>query len=145
MFLFTDVGFSGAGGGTADPGTVPDFVLYSTSEPKDATWAALDNFGSGATFDEAFAGDSSFSPVFSVTAGGNYGPGVFVAFVAATGYTAGFADGFDTFQAKVKGSPDGRIEVKLIGGGDDSVAEIQLATYGGVTDLGDGWYVPAGL
>ena len=102
-------------------------MLYSTTAAKDATWAGLDNFGSGAVFDEAFAGDSSFNPVFSVTSGGGYSPpeapgSVQVAFVAAVGYAAGFADGYDSFQAKVKGSPDGRIEVKLIGGGADSVA-----------------------
>jgi beta-glucanase (GH16 family) len=131
------------GGGPADPGTVPDFVLFSTTEMKDATWGGLDNFGSGATFNEAFAGDGSFNPVFSVTSGEGYGAGVHVAFVAATGYTAGFADGYDTFQAKVKGSPDGRVEVKLIGApgaGTDSVAEVNVTTYAGSTDLGDGWY-----
>ena len=41
---------------------------------------------------------------------------------------------------KVKGSPDGRVEIKLIGNGADSVAEVNVTNYAGSTDLGDGWW-----
>ena len=97
------------------------------------------NFGSGATFDFAFA-DTTFDPVIAVTAGEGYGAGVWVAFIAVNGYANPIAVGYDTFNVKVKGSPLGNIEVKLIGGGDDSVFTADLATYAGSTDLGDGWY-----
>ena len=144
VFLLTDVGFSNsAGGGGGATGVTPDFVLFGTTAPADAAIPAApdgpQDFGSGATFDFAFA-DSSFDPVIAVTAGENYGADVWVAFLAVTGYSAGFADGYDTFNAKVKGSPDNRIEVKLIGNGDDSVATVDVTTYAGSTDLGDGWY-----
>ena len=133
----------GGGGGGASSGTTPEFVLFGTTAPADAAIPAApdgpQDFGSGATFDFAFA-DSSFDPVIAVTAGENYGTDVWVAFLAVTGYSAGFADGYDTFNAKVKGSPDNRIEVKLIGNGDDSVATVDVTTYAGSTDLGDGWY-----
>ncbi|MBN2864385.1 MAG: glycoside hydrolase family 16 protein, partial [Thiotrichales bacterium] len=127
---------------TAQP-TTPDKVLYSAvsaSNDDPETFVALDNFGSGATFDASVTTDASFDRVFSVTSGEGYGAGVHVAFAAFTGYTAGFASGYDTFNAKVKGSPDGRIEVKLIGSGTDSVVEVNVNSYGGSTDLGNGWY-----
>ena len=38
------------------------------------------------------------------------------------------------------GSPLGNLEVKLIGTGTDSVATIDLATYAGSIDEGNGWY-----
>jgi hypothetical protein len=153
IFLLTDVGFTnaggggGGGGGTADPGTTPGFVLFGTTATEDVAIpdfvpdvSGPQNFGSGASFDFAYDQDTSFVPVIAVTAGNGYAPDVWVAFVAVNGYASPIAAGFDTFNVKVKGSPDGRIEVKLIGGGADSVVEVNVDTYAGSTDLGDGWY-----
>ena len=128
-------------GGGADPGIIPDAVVFATdpSVPRDLAPPVIDNFGSGATFNGAYALDSSFSPVFSVTSGEGYGAGVHVGFVAFTGYAAGFAAGFETFNFKVKDLPTGTIEVKFIGGGDTSIV-YDVTTYSGSTDLGDGWY-----
>ena len=39
---------------------------------------------------------------------------------------------------KVAGSDTGTVQVKFIGGGADSVAEVSLATYAGVVDEGSG-------
>ena len=140
VFLMTDVGFSSTAV-TADPGTTPGFVLFGTTAAADVPIpeGGPQNFGSGASFDFAFA-DTSFDPAIAVTAGTDYGPDTWVAFLAVTGYTAGFTDGFDTFTVKVKDSPLGTVEVKLIGGGDDSVATVDVTTYAGSTELGDGWY-----
>ena len=141
-FLLTDLGFSGTAGGGGNPGTTPDFVLYGTTAPADVAIPAggPTDFGSGATFNFAFAGDASFNPAIAVTAGTNYGADVWVAFVAVPGYAAPIAAGFDTFNVKVKDSPDGQVEVKLIGNGDDSGVIVDVSTYAGSTDLGDGWY-----
>ena len=67
-------------------------------------------------------------------------PHVHVAFAAFTALGAGFAAGTDHFNAKVYGSPLGNLEVKLSGTGTDSVATIDLATYAGSIDEGNGWY-----
>ena len=147
VFLLTDVGFSSSTV-TADPGVTPEFVLFGTSAAADAAipdfapdTSGPQNFGSGATFDFEYAQDTSFSPVIAVTAGSGYGgPPNWVAFLAVVGYDSPIAAGYDTFNVKVKGSPLGNIEVKLIGGGDDSIFTGDLATYAGSTDLGDGWY-----
>ena len=138
-----DTGGGGGGGGdVADPGTTPEFVLFGTTAAADLAFpvGGPQNFGSGASFDLAYDQDNSFVPVIAVTAGNGYAPDAWVAFIAVPDYAAPIAVGFDTFNAKVKGSPDGRIEVKLIGGGDDSVIEVNVASYAGSTDLGDGWY-----
>ena len=134
-------GEDGAGGGGAGPGIIPDAVVYATDPGviEDLAPTGFDNFGSGATFNGAYALDSSFNPVFSVSSGEGYGAGVHVGFVAFTGYAAGFAAGYETFDFKVKNLPTGTIEVKFIGGGDTSIV-YDVTTYAGATDLGDGWY-----
>ena len=83
--------------------------------------------------------DADYGHVFKVTSGEGYGAGVQVAFAAFTGHGAGFAAGYDVFNAKVKGSPDGTVEVKLVGGTDSAVI-VDTASYPGSTDLGGGWY-----
>ena len=134
-------------GSPANQGTTPDFVLFATTAAQDVAIpdyvqdvSGPQNFGSGATFDFAYALDTSFSPVIAVTAGNGYAADAWVAFVAVNGYASPIAAGYDTFNVKVKGSPDGRVEVKLIDNGADSVVEVAVGTYAGSTDLGDGWY-----
>ena len=114
-------------------------VLFSSDGNHDAAmWAGVDTFGNGATF-EAAVMDADHGRVFKVTSGEGYGAGVQVAFAAFTGHGAGFVAGYDVFNAKVKGSPDGTVEVKLVGGTDSAVV-VDTATYPGSTDLGGGWY-----
>ena len=142
-FLLTDFGFSAtAGGGGGGAAIVPENVVYA-SDPgvtEDLAPAGVDNFGSGAVFDFMFAGDPDFNPVIRVASGEGYGAGVHVGFVAFTGYPAGFAAGYGNFVFKVKGDAGnlGAFEVKFIGNGDTSRV-YNLATYGGVADLGNGW------
>ncbi len=74
--------------------------------------------------------------------GEGYANDVNVAFAAFTALGAGFANGYEAFSIKVRNTPNGRLEVKLFGGGtgQDSVANIELASYVGATNLGNGWY-----
>jgi len=142
-FFLTDIGFSGSsGGGPADPGIVPEFVIFATDPGvvEDLAPPATDNFGSGAVFDFEFAGDADFNPALQVTSGEGYGAGVHVGFIALTGYAPGFAAGYETLNFKVKGNAANldSFEVKFIEGGDTSVL-YDLTTYSGVTDLGNGW------
>ncbi len=128
------------GGGT-DP-VVEDVALYSSTAGEDHAnhWASVDTFGNGATFNgDATDPTGTYARVFSIESGTGYGDGVEVAFAAFTGLGAGFLSGMDAFHAKVYGSPLDNLEVKFIGG-TDSVATIDLTTYAGATDLGNGWY-----
>lgn len=140
-FLLTDFGFSATSGG-GGAAILPENVVYA-SDPgvtEDLAPPGVDNFGSGAVFDFNFAGDPDFNPAIEVVSGEGYGAGVHVGFVAFTGYAAGFASGYGNFVFKVKGDAGnlGAFEVKFIGNGDTSQV-YNLATYGGVTDLGNGW------
>ena len=140
-YLLTDIGFTGTVSTPADPGITPDNVVFA-SDPMviaDLPIVGLDNFGSAAAFDTAFAGDSDFSPAIQVTSGQGFG-GQDVGFIAFTGYTAGFAETFQNFVFKVKADAANQtnFEVKFIGGTDTSRV-LDLTTYGGVTDLGNGW------
>ncbi|MCH1602638.1 MAG: hypothetical protein L7S57_07315, partial [Luminiphilus sp.] len=119
--------------------TAPEHMLFSGDGNHDgAMWNGVDTFGNGATFD-ATVTDADHGQVFKVTSGEGYGPSVQVAFAAFTGHAPGFVEGYDVFNAKVKGSPDGMVEVKLLGGA-ESVATVDTATYPGSIDLGGGWY-----
>jgi beta-glucanase (GH16 family) len=138
----TDIGFTGTSGGGPGAGITPDNVVFATDPnvPEDLAPPGVDNFGSGAVFDFNFAGDADFNPALQAVSGEGYGMGVHVAFVAFTGYAAGFADSFENFVFKIKADAAnlGSFEVKFIGGTDTSVL-YDLTTYGGVTDLGNGW------
>ena len=100
-------------------------------------WAGVDTFGNGATFD-ATVMDADYGHVFKVTSGEGYGAGVQVAFAAFTGHGAGFARATTSSTPRLC-SPDGTVEVKLVGGTDSAVI-VDTATYPGSTDLGGGWY-----
>ncbi|MBT8050120.1 MAG: carbohydrate binding domain-containing protein [Gammaproteobacteria bacterium] len=133
------------GGGPPVGGTpiTPDNVVYAT-DPNlvvDLPPPVVDNFGSGAVFDFAFAGDPDYNPALQTTSGEGYGAGVHVGFVALTGYAAGFAAGFENVVFKVKGDPANltSFEVKFIEGTDTSVL-YDLTTYPGSEALGNGWY-----
>jgi hypothetical protein len=140
-YYFDDIA---VGAGPGSGGILPEAVVYATDPTvvRDLAPPATDNFGSGALFDGAFAGDADYNPVFQVTSGQGYGPGAHVGFVAFYGYPAGFAAGYGTFEFKVKVNAPGAtsaFEVKFIFGGDTS-RTYDLATYSGSTPLGNGWY-----
>jgi hypothetical protein len=143
IYYFDDIAFGGdAGGGGV--GIIPEAVVFATDPAviEDLAPPGIDNFGSGATFNAAFALDADFNPAFQVTSGEGYGGGVHVGFVAFTGYPAGFAAGFGTIEFKVKVNAPGSataFEVKFFGGG-DTTQTYNLATYPGSTALGNGWY-----
>jgi Ca2+-binding RTX toxin-like protein len=143
--IYNELSDSGTGdnntGGGTDP-VVEDVALYSSTAGEDHAnhWASVDTFGNGATFNgDATDPTGTYARVFSIESGTGYGDGVEVAFAAFTGLGAGFLSGMDAFHAKVYGSPLDNLEVKFTGG-TDSVATIDLTTYAGATDLGNGWY-----
>ncbi len=105
-------------------------------------FAGVESFGNGATFNFASADDPHdvYARVGSVVSGVGYAPNVNVAFAAFTAVGAGFANGYKAFSIKVADTPNGRLEVKLIGGATDSVVNIELDSYAGATDLGNGWF-----
>ncbi|MCE2780532.1 family 16 glycosylhydrolase [Limnohabitans sp.] len=131
--------------GTDEDNPLTDRQLFSStaaSEDFATQFTGVDTFGNGATFNFATADDPNdvYARVGSVVSGEGYGNDINVAFAAFTALGAGFADGYEAFSIKVAGTPNGRLEVKLIGGGSDSVADIVLDTYAGATDLGNGWF-----
>jgi len=139
-FLMTDIGFSGGGGGGA-PGITPEAVVYATDPGLTEDLAppgGIQDFGSGAAFNPAFAGDADFNPALQVTSGTGYGSDA--GFAAFTGYTAGFAAGYETLLFKAKGDAAnlGQFEAKFFGPDDSQVYD--LTTYSGSTDIGNGWY-----
>jgi hypothetical protein len=142
--LLTDIGFSGTAGGGGGAGIIPEHVVYATDPGvvEDLAPPGFDNFGSGAVFNGAFAGDADYNPAFQVTSGTGYGAGVDVGFVAFTGYAAGFAAGYETLEFKVKVNAPGAVdkfEVKFFGG-TETPRTYDLAAYSGSTPLGNGWY-----
>jgi len=140
--LLTDIGFTGtvAVGGTP---ITPEAVVFATDPNivEDLAPPGVDNFGSGAVFDFMFAGDADYNPAIQATSGEGYGAGVHVAFVAFTGYAAGFADGYENFVFKVKGDAANlaSFEAKFIGGTDTSML-YDLTNYSGSESLGNGWW-----
>ena len=141
-FLMTDIGFSGGGGG-GDPGITPEAVVYATDAGVTEDLAppgGIQKFGSGAVFGPAFAGDADFNPALQTTSGEGYGAGLHTGFAAFTGYAAGFVANYETLLFKVKGDAAnlGQFEAKFFAPDDSKVYD--LTTYGGSTDLGNGWY-----
>ena len=141
-FLLTDIGFTGTApvGGTP---ITPEAVVFATDPNvvEDLAPPGIDNFGSGAVFDFAYAGDADYNPAIQAVSGEGYGAGVHVAFVAFTGYAVGFASTYDNFVFKVKGDAANlaSFEIKFIGGTDTSVL-YDIPNYAGSADLGNGWY-----
>jgi hypothetical protein len=143
--LLTDIGFSGVCDNPpeiADPGTVPDAVVYA-SDPdvvEDLAYPGLDTFGSGAVFDADFGGDFDFNPAFQVTSGEGYGAGVHVGFVAFVGYGAGFASGYGTLDFKVQADAANLAAFEAKFFAPDASVVIDVPSYAGTTALGNGWY-----
>jgi hypothetical protein len=128
------------GGGGADPGIVPDVVIFSSSAEPDLVfgvdYTGFEPFDSGSTFNNNVTTDPDFSPAFGVTTGDGYG--VQVGQFAIVGFEAGFASGFGTLDFKAKGLNNNLIRVKFLDGGE--YIDINLATSDYSTALGNGWY-----
>ncbi len=133
-----------AGGGPppADPGTIPDVVIYATDPavPVDLVfgvdYTGFEAFGSGSTFDNNVVTDADFNPSFGVTTGDGYGAQV--GQFAIIGFAAGFATGYQTLDFKAKGLNNNLVRVKFLDAGD--YIDIDLASSGYSTALGNGWY-----
>ena len=124
-------------------GYVPDSVVYATDpNVTEDLFVTPVNFGSGAVFDLAYAGDTSFNPALQVTSGNDFTDNPDVGFAAFTGYAAGFAAGFETLDFKVKGDPANLavFEVQFFDAGGANPQVIDITTYSGSVDIGDGWY-----
>ena len=126
----------------ADPGTIPDVVLYASDPgvPIDlefgVDYTSLDPFGSGSAFDAEFASDADFSPAFAVTTGNGYGAQV--GQLGILGFATGFAEGYTTLDFKAKGLNSNLIRVKFLDS--PSYVDIALDTSPYSTELGNGWY-----
>jgi len=126
----------------ADPGTIPDVVIYA-SDPAvtvdlvfGVDYASFDPFGSGSVFDGAFAADADFSPAFAVTTGNGYNAQV--GQLGMLGFATGFATGYATMDFKAKGLNNDLIRVKFLN--DPNYLDITLSSSPYSTALGNGWY-----
>jgi beta-glucanase (GH16 family) len=126
----------------ADPGTIPDVVIYATDPnvPVDLVfgvdYTGFDAFGSGSVFDNNVTTDADFNPSFGVTTGNGYGAQV--GQFAIVGFAAGFATGYETLDFKAKNLNNDLIRVKFLDAGD--YIDITLSSSSYATDLGNGWY-----
>jgi hypothetical protein len=143
-FYLADIGFNNAGGGPPTGGQVPDVIISAADGSAPDLTPTFETFGSGSTFVENFAGDSSYANVVEVTVGGGYGGGA-LAQLGLTGLAPGFATGFGEFLFKVKGlDADNTILAKLEEPfpGTSVPVQIDLTSPPAnvtVTDVGDGW------
>jgi beta-glucanase (GH16 family) len=151
---FTDV----AGIDENAPGTsiIGEKKYFYATDPNQPITFLPDNdfqispFGSNSTFDGAFP-DSTFNPSFAVTSGAGYGganaiaqliffdgggdPPVYPGF-------AGFAEGAETFNFKIKNLPSNNLVTVGLGVLDESVDNypVDVTTSEYSTFIGDGWY-----
>ena len=142
---------AGSGGdqpSTASPPDMPDgeqtpsVWVFSSDASRMADLAPqhLDNFGSGAVFNDTFTGDPDYAQAIQVASGEGFGAGVHVGFVAFTGYAAGFAQGFDQLNFKIKASGDNlrAFEIKFFL--PDNARQYDLTQAGAIaTPIGNGW------
>jgi len=143
MFL-SDIGFSGTGDnpppGGADPGIIPDDVIYATDPGEAVDLAAtVSAFGTTSQFDGAYALDADFNPAFEVISGTGYGI-PHIAQLGLVGLPAGFATDYESFSFKIKSDdlPGNLITVKLEAGG--AYGDVVLTDATVSTSLGNGWY-----
>ena len=126
----------------ADPGTIPDDVIYATdpAETVDLVfgvdYTGFDPFSSGSVFNNDITTDADFSPAFGVTTGDGYGAQV--GQFAIVGWSAGFASGYATLDFKAKGLNNDLIRIKFLD--DPNYLDVTLTSSSYSTDLGNGWY-----
>jgi len=139
QYYFDDIA---VGAGSDVTGIIPDVGAY-VSDPVTmnedlAPPGGIQNFGSGAAFTDILT-DPDYPRVLQVESGEGYGAGVHVGFAAFTGYTAGFAEGFDTLHFKVKGDAANLADFEVKFFAPDTSMRYDLTSYAGATDLGNGW------
>ena len=109
------VNINEADAGPADPGIVPDDVIYATdpNETVDLV-STITAFGTSSNFNGAYALDADFNPAFLAESGSGYG----LDHIVQLGFVdlgAGFATGYESFSFKIKSDdlPNNTIVVKL--------------------------------
>jgi beta-glucanase (GH16 family) len=139
-FLVTDIGFNSGAPVGADPGIIPDDVMYATDPGETVDLVAtVAAFGTTSQFNATYALDADFNPAFEVVSGTGYG----IPHIAQLGLIdlpAGFATGYESFVFKIKSAdlPGNLITVKLQGGGEYGNVVLTDTTVS--TALGNGWY-----
>ena len=141
--LLTDVGFSGTGTRVpADAGIIPDVTLYDRGGEPDlefgVDYTEISVFGSGADLEGNFRGDIDFRPAWAVTTG--FGYGIWNAQLAYLGFAPGFASPYETLDFKVKGLSGNVIRLKFLNDPDPPYVDINVATSGYSTALGNDWH-----
>jgi beta-glucanase (GH16 family) len=128
----------------AGPGITPDVVISAVDGSAPDLTPTFETFGSGSTFVENFAGDSSYANVVAVTVGAGYGGGA-LAQLGLTELAPGFATGYGEFVFKVKGlNADNTIIAKLEEPFPGTSVPVQVDLAAPPADvatasLGDGW------
>ncbi|MDJ0938376.1 MAG: hypothetical protein QNJ00_01300, partial [Woeseiaceae bacterium] len=140
-YLLTDIGFSGSGFDPADPGLIPDDVIYATdpNEMVDLV-TTITPFGTTSAFDGMYALDADFNPAFEARSGSGYGLDNIVQ-LGFVDQPMGFATAYESFVFKIKSSdlPGNTVVVKLEGGG-GQYGDVVLTDTNVSTPLGNGWY-----
>ena len=133
--------FATSGGGPADPGIIPDDVIYATDPGETVDLVAtVSPFGTSSMFNGTYALDADFNPAFETLSGTGYG----IPHIAQLGFIdlpAGFATDYETFSFKIKSAdlPGNKVTVKLEGGG-GAYGDVVLTDTTVSTPLGNGWY-----
>ena len=140
--VFAGVSLVGCGSsGGSSSKDLGDF-LYATDADEtidivfDTDYMAVDNWGSGAVLDNAFAGDADYNPSFAVdntTAPAWGGLGA----LAFTGFNAGYFNAYTALHLKFKADTDTAVNIKFPGA---TVQEEIVYNVASATDLGNGWY-----
>ncbi|MDJ0938375.1 MAG: family 16 glycosylhydrolase [Woeseiaceae bacterium] len=140
-FQMTDIGFSTTAVGPADPGLIPDDVIYATdpNETVDLV-TTISPFGTTSQFEGMYALDPDFNPAFEAQSGSGYGLDNIVQ-LGFVDLPMGFATGYESFLFKIKSDdlPGNTIVVKLEGGGGE-YGDVVLTDTNVSTPLGNGWY-----
>jgi hypothetical protein len=113
-----------------NPATVIDFVGGTN-------YTVIDNWGSGSTYDMAFA-DATYTPVISVVPGGGWGVNAGV--LAYTGFTPGFAATYSTLHFKYKGAAQVTVNFSNSGSGSAEIKKENIYLASSAKALSNGWY-----
>lgn len=113
-----------------NPATVIDFV-----GARDYT--VIDNWGSGSTYNFAYA-DAVYNPVVAITPGGGWGVNAGV--LAYTGFTPGFADTYSTLHFKYKGATQVTVNFSNSGTGLAEIKKENIYLASSAKALNNGWY-----
>ncbi|MDT8420773.1 MAG: hypothetical protein RQ754_10100 [Desulfuromonadales bacterium] len=140
--VFAGVSLVGCGSSGSSSSKDPGDFLYATDADEtidivfDTDYLAVDNWGSGAVLDNAFAGDADYNPSFAVdntTAPAWGGLGA----LAFTGFNAGYFNAYTALHLKFKADTDTAVNIKFPGA---TIQEEIVYNVASATDLGNGWY-----